>query len=130
MIALTDFDPIDLRDLDETWLTPIGKFYSEAGPAYTAHQDGKAILALGLVLDPASKVAHAWASVSDRARANPFFLHRITCRLLAMEVDKHQIETVTVLVRKGDEGACRWIERLGFEAMPDRDLAFYVRRTR
>lgn len=129
MIVLTKFEPQDMNDLDEPWLTSIGNFYAEPpNIGYTLMQDGKAIAAAGLVLDLERRTAHAWGSVTDQARANPFALYRLTYRILALEMDKNKIESVTVLIKKNDERSQGWIKHLGFEPEPENDMLFYRRR--
>lgn len=129
VIVLTEFEAQDVNDLDEKWLTQIAKFYAEPpNIGYSLMQDGKAIASAGLVIDAETKTAHAWGSVTDKARANPRILYGFTKRILALEMDKNQIESVTVLIKKTDERSQRWIRHLGFEHEPEGDFLFYRRR--
>ena len=113
-ITVTAFQASDIEAIDpKSELLGMAKFYKESGPAYTAWQNGKAIASGGLII--CGKVAHAWGCISDAARSRPFFLHRTTVNLLALELTRYRVETVVVLTNDAFPAAAKWLERMGFQ---------------
>ena len=112
-ISVTDFKASDIAAIDpKSDLVSMAQFYKKAGPAYTAWQNDKPIAAAGLII--CGKIAHAWGCISDEARSRPFFLHRTTVNLLALELARYRVETVIVLTDDAFPQAAKWVERMGF----------------
>ena len=113
-ISVTSFEAKDIAAIDpKSELVGMAQFYKNAGPAYTAWQNDKPIAAAGLII--CGKIAHAWGCISNEARARPFFLHRTTINLLALELARYRVETVIVLPDDAFPQAAKWLERMGFQ---------------
>lgn len=113
-IQVVAFEPWHVQEIDpNSEVIACAEFYKQAGPAYSALENGKPIAAAGLIV--LGKMAHAWGVISDAARARPFFLHRTTVNLLAFELARYRVETVIVLADNDFPMAAKWIERMGFK---------------
>lgn len=113
-IQVIEFEPEHVKEIDPT--TPLlacAEFYKNAGPAYTALQNGQPIAAAGLVIS--GNEALAWGCISQAARNRPFFLHRTVVNLLALEFSRYQITLARVLVDESFEVGRKWVERMGFK---------------
>lgn len=126
-ITVAQFEARDIKAIDPTNAEAIqlARFYKESGPAYTAWRNGKPIAAAGLLI--CGNVAHAWGVISDEARSRPFFLHRTTVNLLALELARYRVETVIVLTPDAFPAAAKWVQRMGFEEGP-KMTAHFLRR--
>lgn len=95
----------------------IVKMYAKAyylrGYSYSIEDKGKIIGCAGVV-DMWPGVAEAWTLLSDEAKTKPFFLHRLTLRIMKNIIQTKKYRRVQAIVCWSDPVSVKWIERLGF----------------
>ena len=88
--------------------------YSLRGTSYGIEHDGCIVGCAGIYeLWPG--VAEAWTLFSQEAKNHPYFIHKMTKRIVHNAAKEKPYHRIHAVVRKNDPIAIRWAERLGFE---------------
>jgi hypothetical protein len=118
LLALTP--PVAARsDLER-----FARLYRPAGPAWTVLADGAPVGCGGIV--KACEVGRGWVILSQPVRTAA--IHRAARRAIERELAIGIIRHIEARAIEEWDGACRWLERLGFQAVGrDGEFRVYLR---
>ncbi len=110
------------RVADAGALDRFARLYRPAGPAWTGLVDGRPVGCGGIVTD--GEIGRAWVVLSHPVHAA---VHRTVRRAVERELAAGTVRRIEARALEEWDGACRWLERLGFHAV-GRDGAYRVYR--